>query len=123
MAIEEQLKDVILSQYKSCREFCLVHKIPTSTLASIFKRGINRASVDVIINICSALNIDVNALCDGKIKYLQQYPLDDILPAADIQGNLVVSIGRGGKRSIYTIDEKDAAVVDNLLERLAKKNE
>ena len=120
MAIEEQLKDVILSQYKSCREFCLAHKIPTSTLASIFKRGINRASVDVIINICSALNIDVNALCDGKIKYLQQYPLDDILPAADIQGNLVVSIGRGGKRTVYKISDEDAAIVDAFLNKFKK---
>ena len=37
--------------------------------------------------------------------------------------NTVISIGRGGKRSIYTIADSDALIVDNLLERLGKKNE
>ena len=120
MAIEQQLKDVILSQYKSCREFCLAHNIPTSTLASIFKRGINRASVDVVINICSALNINVNALCDGKIEFEKKYPIEDYLPDNTIDENLVVSIGRGGKRTIYKISDADATIVDAFLNKFKK---
>lgn len=120
MSIEQQLKDVILSQYKSCREFCLEHNIPTSTLASIFKRGINRASVDVIINICNALNIDVNALCDGVIEYKQNYPVENYIPADNLQDNLIVSIGRGGKRTIYKISDADAELVDAFLKKLKK---
>lgn len=120
MAIEQQLKDVILSQYKSCREFCLAHNIPTSTLASIFKRGINRASVDIIINICDALNINVNALCDGKIEFQKKYPIEDFLPDTMINENLIVSIGRGGKRTIYKISDEDAAIVDAFLKKFQK---
>lgn len=120
MSIEQQLKDIILSQYKSCREFCLTHNIPTSTLASIFKRGINRASVDVILNICNALNIDVNALCDNKIEFQKKYPIEDYLPDTKIGENFIVSIGRGGKRTVYKISDDDAAIVDAFLNRFKK---
>lgn len=122
MTIEQQLKDVILSQYKSCREFCMTHDIPTSTLASIFKRGINRASVDVILNICSALNVDVNALCDGRIEFQKKYPVEDYLPETRFDENYVVSIGRGGKRTIYKISDEDSAIVDAFLNKF-KKND
>ena len=68
MTIEEMLKDFILTQYKSIREFCVVSNVPYSTLTNIFKRGIMGSGVSNVIKICKALNIDTESLINGEIK-------------------------------------------------------
>ena len=65
---EDLLKDLILSKYKSVREFTTQLEMPYSTLDSIFKRGVRKASVDNLIKICDSLGISADALVDGKIE-------------------------------------------------------
>lgn len=67
MAPEEKLKDLILSRYKSIREFTIIVDIPYTTLDSIFRRGIGNSSVTNVIKICKALGISADALADGEI--------------------------------------------------------
>lgn len=67
MTTEEKLKDLILSRYKSIREFTLEIDFPYTTLDSIFKRGINNSSVSNVIKICKALHISADALAKGEI--------------------------------------------------------
>ena len=64
---EDKLKDLILTKYKSIREFTLDIEMPYSTVDSIFKRGITKASVDNIIRICDKLNISTDALVNWNI--------------------------------------------------------
>lgn len=68
MTREELLKNCILSQYKSVRDFCLQLDVPYSTINSIFKRGIMTSSVSLMIAICDRLNIDLDSLVAGEIK-------------------------------------------------------
>lgn len=68
--IEEKLKEFILSQYKSIREFSMNIVMPYSTVDSIFKRGIANASVTNVNKICKSLNISADMLADGKIVYI-----------------------------------------------------
>ena len=87
MSIEEQLKDYILRRYNSIRDFCLKHEIPTSTVHSIFRRGVNNSSVTNVIKICKSLGISVDALADGEIKPLGELSaalLDDRIEVNDI---------------------------------------
>ena len=67
MTIEEQLKNFILSRYRSIREFTLVIDMPYTTIDSIFRRGIGNSSVSTVIKICKALQISADELADGKI--------------------------------------------------------
>lgn len=67
MTIEERLKDLILSKYKSIREFTNTIQIPYSTLDTILKRGIRNSNVDNVIKICESLNISADALANGDI--------------------------------------------------------
>ncbi len=67
MSIEQKLKDLILSNYSSVREFSRMIDMPYSTLDSIFKRGIENASVSNIIRICTELSISVDELAHGNI--------------------------------------------------------
>lgn len=67
MTTEEKLKDLILSRYKSVREFVLEIDMPYTTIASIFNRGIDNSSISNIIKICKALDISADALAEGKI--------------------------------------------------------
>lgn len=65
---EDKLREYILSKYKSIREFTVAIDMPYSTIDSIFKRGIRKASVDNLLKICDFLNISTDALINGEIE-------------------------------------------------------
>jgi uncharacterized protein (DUF1786 family) len=64
---EEKLKNLILSQYNSIREFTLSNGIANSTFDSMMRRGIQNANVSSVIKVCNALHISADALAEGKI--------------------------------------------------------
>ena len=67
MSIEEQLKSIILSKYKSVRAFTTSIGIPYTTLDSVFKRGICKAGVETMLKVFSALNLDVESITTGTL--------------------------------------------------------
>lgn len=67
MTIEDKLKDLILSRYRSIREFTQVIDMPYSTFDTILKRGIDNSSVTNVIKICKELAISADALAAGQI--------------------------------------------------------
>lgn len=67
MTIEEQLKQEILTKYKSIRAFTTTIQIPYSTLDSVFKRGIANAGIDTMLKVFSALNLDIESIQTGKL--------------------------------------------------------
>lgn len=73
MTTEDKLKELILNRYSSMREFAVAIDMPHTTVASIFKRGIENSSVTNIIKICKALNISVDGLADGEIVPIRSY--------------------------------------------------
>ena len=70
MTIEEQLKETIIKKSGSVNKFAQTIGLPTSTVATIFSRGVNNTNVNTIIKICQALGISADELADGKITYL-----------------------------------------------------
>ena len=69
MSVELELKELILSKYKSLREFAIKIDMPYSTIDTILKRGVDKANINNIIRICKELNIDTEALGEGKIEF------------------------------------------------------
>lgn len=67
MTTETQLKNLILSRYRSIREFTIAVDIPYTTIDSIFRRGIGNSSVSTIIKICKALGISADELAEGRL--------------------------------------------------------
>ena len=65
--IEDELKELILKEYKSIREFASIAELPYTTVDSILKRGVEKANVINIIKICEVLDIDVDTLAKGRI--------------------------------------------------------
>ena len=86
MTTEEKLKDLILSRYKSIREFTMMIDIPYTTIDSIFRRGVDNSSVSNVIKICKALRISADALADGKIVpvAMKQLPVETAEDPTDI---------------------------------------
>lgn len=81
MTPEEKLKDLILSRYRSIREFTIAIDMPYTTIDSIFRRGIGNSSVSNVIKICKALGISADALANGEIapKYeISSEPVTDV---------------------------------------------
>lgn len=69
MTIEESLKEYILCNYKSLRNFVNTSGIdlPYSTIDGMLKRGIRNASIDNVLKICKALNISADELGNDRI--------------------------------------------------------
>jgi len=65
--VTERLKGLVLSRYKSIRDFSISINMPYSTIDNIFKRGIDKASINNIISICQALGISTDRLAEGQI--------------------------------------------------------
>lgn len=58
MKREEKLRNLILDDYVSLRQFSIEADIPYSTLMTVLARGIGGASFDLVIRICRKLDID-----------------------------------------------------------------
>ena len=58
MSREQKLRNLILDQYTSLRQFAIETDIPYSTLMTLLSRDVGGASFDVIIKICKQLNVD-----------------------------------------------------------------
>ncbi len=68
MTVEEQLKELILSRFKSVRAFAIAIDVPPSTINNIFTRGIGGVRLGTAIPMCIALNIDIAYLVSGEIR-------------------------------------------------------
>ena len=58
MTKAEVLKKVILSQYKSVRQYAVEMDIPYSTLVTALERGIEGMAYSTVIRICDALSLN-----------------------------------------------------------------
>lgn len=58
MSREQKIRNSILDQYSSLRQFAIEADIPYSTLMTLLSRDIGGASFDIVIRICRKLGID-----------------------------------------------------------------
>lgn len=107
MTIEEKLKDLILTRYKSMREFTQVADIPYTTMDSILKRGVANSSVSNIVKICKVLNLSMDDLANGEI--VSRYEKRDPTPVTDVK-DVVVDM----KSKLYSAQQVtiDGRVID-----------
>ena len=64
MSRELHLRNLILDNYPSLRQFALESDIPYSSLMTILSRDVGGASFDVVMQICKKLQIDPSVLLD-----------------------------------------------------------
>lgn len=72
MTIEDQLKNEILSKYKSIRSFTTAIQIPYTTLDSVFKRGISNAGIGTMLKVFCALDLDIESIQTGQLKHREE---------------------------------------------------
>ena len=114
MAIEDQLKAIILERYKSIRAFTMEIDIPYSTLDTIFKRGIGGAGVSTVIKIFQALDLDIESISKGDLKYksqkyhsrIQELRLEKGFPVKGVADALEIPL------DVYQKYEKDEIIPD-----------
>lgn len=75
MSIEDQLKALILSKYKSVNAFAEAAGVPNSTVASMLSRDMMKTSIGNVIKICKLLGISADGLGEGKIVSREQLEL------------------------------------------------
>lgn len=74
MNTEERLRAMIINKYGSVKHFSQVANLPYQTVVSILNRGIMKAGLQNIIDMCRELDISVDALAEGKI--IHNAPID-----------------------------------------------
>jgi hypothetical protein len=92
MTTEDKLKDFILNNYKSLRDFSIKCNIPYTTVVSVINRGVGRAGISTVKSICNCLNIDINALAKGEIVKLKN--LNQISDDFVVKYNILNDEGR-----------------------------
>lgn len=117
MTLEENLKNLILTKYRSIRDFSLRTGIPCSTVNGIINRGVNNSSVSNVIKMCQALGISADELAKGRITPAQDVQGIDLLEFVKMiqMNNPVLNCTIGGQPissedAQYIIDSIDVAV-------------
>lgn len=84
-----------------------------STFYNVFDEKTNPSKIqlDTIRAIADALNTSLDYLMTGK---------DSQTIMGSFGANTIISIGRGGKHTIYEINDEDAAIVDAFLNKFKK---
>lgn len=108
MTLEEQLKEEILSKYKSVNAFTKQFNIPYSTLDSIFKRGIKNGGIDTMMKIFGALNLDIESIKTGKLKPNSNKPNENDSEFYTVDEQCLI-------KKYRTLDEYGKAAVDSIL--------
>lgn len=113
------------NRIKTLADFARAADLPYTTVKNIYVKDNINIKVETLTKLKAAMQITLDELVDDNIDVdfeaikNKKYIDGNI----DVPENTVVSIGRGGKRSVYTITDNDAIIVDNLLNRLGKKHE
>ena len=90
----EKLRKIILTKYKSLKEFANEVNIPSTTLISALDRGIGGMGIDRVIRICDTLKIDIKTFEPIKKTYnpyklelnKEEYELILLLRTLNIKG-------------------------------------
>lgn len=109
MSIESELKELILKQYRSIRQFSNDIGIPTTTIQSILNNKIENAGVKKITKICDYLGLDIDALADG---YIKEKVVSDIPMTASEINHI---------KKYRSLSAYDKETVDGLVNRLSDK--
>ena len=107
MTVEEQLRELILKRYKSVRAFALENQIPYSTVDNIFKRGLRNIGITTAIKICSSLEIDIDALAEGRIRKRDEKIQGLISPAEQEHIQKYRDLDYHGKEMVDIVLEKE----------------
>jgi len=84
MTTEESLRQIMIQRYGSVKEFATAANMPCETVYAILKRGVLRAGLANIIQICERLGISADGLAVGRIvpvdkDYRQKTEIEEVL--------------------------------------------
>lgn len=72
MTIEEELRNLMTKKSGSVNKFASECGVPYSTIATVFRRGVDKTNINTIIKICQTLQISADELSNGRITYLSE---------------------------------------------------
>lgn len=79
MTLEERIRELILARYPSVKDFAEACGVKYTTICGMLARGMNNSNVSNAIAVCKALNIDVEALSDNEIVFIDPNKKDESL--------------------------------------------
>ena len=121
MTIEEQLKSLILSRYKSLRAFTQAADIPYTTVDSMLKRGVKGAGVSSVIKVCNHLGIDIDALGNGRIEEKQKFHSAALTPPELQHIKKYRTLDGHGKETVDVVLDKEVQRMEEMRKAEEKK--
>lgn len=69
LKLENDLKEIIISKYNNIQEFCDKNNLNYSKVDKIFRKGIGTTDIQLVLKICSILDIDADSILKGEIHF------------------------------------------------------
>lgn len=91
MTIEEELKALMIEKAGSVNKFAHDCGLSTSTVATMFVRGINKTNVNTIIKICQGLHISADELAKGKVCHVVENDALDLSKLTELNLNRLMA--------------------------------
>jgi len=97
--LEDRVRAIILERYKSVRQFSEVIGVPPTTIYSILNNGFEGKSVDTVLAMCKALDLDPSSLARKRIRRI-----DNVDPEF-IDLPIVLSVSAGVPNEELPVDD------------------
>ena len=124
MTIYEKIKKYMeVNNMKALTDFSQFVDVPYTTIKNLETKSNTNIKRETLIKLKNAMGITLDELADDNIDidFENEKNKNYINGKTDVVENTVISIGRGGKRSVYTLNDSDIKLVNDFLCRLSKK--
>lgn len=110
LSIEEQLKQEILSQYRSVRAFTQAIGLPYSTVDNIFKRGIGGTAVTTVAKVFQTLGLELDSIGQSTLRSKEEAAPPHAVPdVADAQQSRLLdnyrSMNEQGRETLVRLSD------------------
>lgn len=124
MTLIEKIKGFMKTNNLNVSDFVKLVGVPYTTTNSLFTCDCANPKKDTLIKLKNAMGLTLDELADDSVVVdFENIKNKKIINGdVDVAENTVIAIGRGGKRSVYNLDEADIKLVDLFLNRLNTKS-
>lgn len=106
------------NKIKSLAQFAELVGVPYMTIRNFYIKGYGNAKRETLVKIKNVMGLTLDELADDTIEI--DFTNRPMSAQNEFAANTVVTIGRGGERTTYVLNDEDAEFVDSFLKRFKK---
>ena len=113
LTVEERLRQLIFSRFKSLKQFCAESGLNYSTVYAILDRGVANAGLQNVFKMCDALGISADSLANGEIA-----EKDTVASKTKVKADAIVKILKENLHQRFELTIKGVPLTDDEIQTL-----